>query len=320
MNQISHMVEEVDRVEILTLQDNYIDLVASDNSEIIQRGMAVKEGELKCSIVAEHGFSALVTVTRNDQSRCLLFDFGFSEDGAARNAEALNADLSAAEVFVLSHGHLDHVGGIEKLANLVGKSSVDLVLHPWSFVNPRFLKITDELKVYFPAFTKEKAAACGVNIIESEEPYPLLDGQALFLGQIPRITPFEKGAPDLCCEVDGDEIPDPFHDDTGVAFHVRGKGLVVLSGCAHAGIVNTVKHAQAVTGIDDVHAVMGGFHLSGTDFDSVVAPTTENLKAIDPDYIVPTHCTGRAVSVYIEKEMPEQFILNMSGTKLTFAA
>ena len=124
----------------------------------------------------------------------------------------------------------------------------------------------------------------------------------------------------MCCEVDGDEIPDPFHDDTGVAFHVRGKGLVVLSGCAHAGIVNTVKHAQAVTGVDDVHAVMGGFHLSGTDFDSVVAPTTENLKAIDPDYIVPTHCTGRAVSIYIEKEMPEQFILNMSGTKLTFAA
>jgi 7,8-dihydropterin-6-yl-methyl-4-(beta-D-ribofuranosyl)aminobenzene 5'-phosphate synthase len=317
MNQ---RVKEVDRVEILTLQDNYIDIVAKDNSDIIQRAIPLKGLEVSNSILAEHGFSALVTITRNDQSRCLLFDFGFSEDGAARNAEALNADLSAAEVLVLSHGHLDHVGGIEKLTDLMGKSSVDLVLHPWAFVNPRFLKITDEFKVYFPAFTKEKAAACGVNIIESEEPYPLLDGQALFLGQIPRVTPFEKGASDLCCEVDGDEIPDPFHDDTGVAFNVRGKGLVVLSGCAHAGIVNTVKHARTVTGIDDVHAVMGGFHLSGADFDSVVTPTTENLKAIDPDYIVPTHCTGRAVSIYIEKEMPEQFILNMSGTKLTFAA
>lgn len=317
MNQ---RVEEVDRVEILTLQDNYIDIVAKDNSDIIQRAIPLKGLEVSNSILAEHGFSALVTITRKDQSRCLLFDFGFSADGAARNAEALNADLSAAEVLVLSHGHLDHVGGIEKLTDLMGKSSVDLVLHPWAFVNPRFLKITDEFKVYFPAFTKEKAAACGVNIIESEEPYPLLDGQALFLGQIPRVTPFEKGASDLCCEVDGDEIPDPFYDDTGVAFNVRGKGLVVLSGCAHAGIVNTVKHARTVTGIDDVHAVMGGFHLSGADFDSVVTPTTENLKAIDPDYIVPTHCTGRSVSIYIEKEMPEQFILNMSGTKLTFAA
>ena len=320
MNQINQMVEEVDRVEILTLQDNYIDLVASDNSAVIQRGMAVKDGKIKYSISAEHGFSAMVTMTRGKQTRSLLFDFGFSEDGAARNAEALNADLSAVEVLVLSHGHLDHVGGIEQLVHRIGGKRVDLVAHPWAYTKTRFMKTPQNMNIYFPPFTRDRAKAAGVNIIESEEPYPLLDGQALFLGQIPRVTPFEKGAPDLCCEVDGDEIPDPFHDDTGVAFHVRGKGLVVLSGCAHAGIVNTVKHAQAVTGVDDVHAVMGGFHLSGTDFDSVVAPTTENLKAIDPDYIVPTHCTGRAVSVYIEKEMPEQFILNMSGTKLTFAA
>jgi 7,8-dihydropterin-6-yl-methyl-4-(beta-D-ribofuranosyl)aminobenzene 5'-phosphate synthase len=313
-------LKEVDKVEILTLQDNFIDIVAKDNSDVVQRAIPLKGLEVSNSILAEHGFSALVTVFRNGQSRSLLFDFGFSEDGAARNAEALNADLSAAEVLVLSHGHLDHVGGIKKLISLIGGKSLDLVLHPWSFVNPRFLKITEEFKVFFPAFTREKARACGVNLIETEDPYPLLDGQALFLGQVPRVTAFEKGAPDLCCEVDGEEMADPFHDDTGVAFNVKGKGLVVLSGCAHAGIVNTVKHAQAATGIDDVHAVMGGFHLSGADFDALVAPTTENLKAFDPDWVVPTHCTGRAVSIYIEKEMPDQFILNMSGTKLTFSA
>jgi len=317
---VKHRLEEVDRVEILTLQDNYIDIVTKDNSDVIQRALPLKGLEVKNSIFAEHGFSALVTVTRDEQSRSMLFDFGFSEDGAARNAEALDADLSAVEVLVLSHGHLDHVGGIVKLAGMVGKSNVDLVLHPWSFVNPRFLKITEEFKVYFPAFTQEKAKASGVNIVESEDPYPLLDGQALFLGQIPRATTFEKGSPDLCCEVDGEEMPDPFHDDTGVAFHVRGKGLVVLTGCAHAGIVNTVKHAQKVCGIDKAYAVMGGFHLSGTDFDGVISPTTKALKEIDPQYIVPTHCTGREASIHIEKEMPEQFILNMSGTKLTFAA
>jgi 7,8-dihydropterin-6-yl-methyl-4-(beta-D-ribofuranosyl)aminobenzene 5'-phosphate synthase len=317
---MTYVIEEVDKVEILTLQDNFIDIVTKDNSDVIQRAIPLKGLEVSNSILAEHGFSSLVTITREGQSRCLLFDFGFSEDGAARNAEALNADLSAVEVLALSHGHLDHVGGMQKLTDLIGKGSLDLVLHPWSFVNPRFLKITEDFKVYFPAFTKEKAKACGVNLIESKEPYPLLDDQVLFLGQIPRVTTFEKGAPDLCCEVDGQEMPDPFHDDTGLAFNVRGKGLVVLSGCAHAGIVNTVKHAQKITGIDDVHAVMGGFHLSGTDFDTVVAPTTEGLKAVEPDYIVPTHCTGREVSIYIEKEMPDQFILNMSGTKLTFAA
>ena len=317
---MTHVIEEIDKVEILTLQDNFIDIVTKDNSDVIQRALPLKGVEVSNSILAEHGFSALVTITRDGQSRSLLFDFGFSEDGAARNAEALNADLSTVEVLALSHGHLDHVGGIKKMVEMIGKDNLDLVLHPWSFVNPRFLKITEEFKVYFPAFTKEKAKACGVNLIESEEPYPLLDGQTLFLGQIPRVTTFEKGAPDLCCEVDGREMPDPFHDDTGLVFNIKGKGLVVLSGCAHAGIVNTVKHAQAVTGINKVHAVMGGFHLSGTDFDTVVKPTTDDLKAFEPDYVVPTHCTGREVCIYIEKEMPGQFILNMSGTKLTFAA
>jgi 7,8-dihydropterin-6-yl-methyl-4-(beta-D-ribofuranosyl)aminobenzene 5'-phosphate synthase len=317
---MTHTIEAVDKVEILTLQDNFIDIVAKDNSDVIQRAIPLKGLEVSNSILAEHGFSALVTITRDGQSRSLLFDFGFSEDGAARNAEALNANMTEAEILVLSHGHLDHVGGIKKLSEMIGKSSLDLVLHPWSFVNPRFLKISEELNVYFPAFTKEKATECGLNLIETAEPHSLLDGQALFLGQIPRVTTFEKGAPDLCCEVDGKEMPDPFHDDTGLAINVKGKGLVVLSGCAHAGIVNTVKHAQSTTGIDDVHAIMGGFHLSGTDFDTVVAPTTEDLKAFEPDYVVPTHCTGREVCMYIEKEMPDQFILNMSGTRLTFAA
>ena len=317
---MTRMIQEVDKGEILTLQDNFVDMVAKDNSDVIQRAIPLKGMEISNSILAEHGCSALGTITCCEKARSLLFDFGFSEDGAARNAEALNADIPGVEVLALSHGHMDHVGGIGKLVELAGKSSLDLVLHPWSFVNPRFLMINEEIKVYFPAFTKEKAFECGVNVIETDKPYPLLDGQALFLGQIPRATTYETGAPDLCCEVDGREIADPLHDDTGLAFNVRGKGLVVLSGCAHAGIVNTVKHAQAVTGIADVHAVMGGFHLSGDDFESVVKPTTDDLKAFEPDWIVPTHCTGREVAIHIEKEMPGQFILNMSGTKLTFAA
>jgi 7,8-dihydropterin-6-yl-methyl-4-(beta-D-ribofuranosyl)aminobenzene 5'-phosphate synthase len=317
---MTHVLQEIDRVEILTLQDNYIDIMTSDNSEVIQRAIPSRGSEVSNSILAEHGFSALVTVTLGEESRSMLFDFGFSEDGAARNAAALDADLSKVEVSALSHGHLDHVGGIAKLVDLTGKKRLDLVLHPWAFVNPRFFNTKEGGKIYFPAFTRERAEAAGVNLIESEGPCELLDDQVLFLGNIERGTDFEKGAPSLCCEVDGREIPDPFHDDTGLAFHVRGKGLVVLSGCAHSGIVNTVRHAQKVTGVDDVYAVMGGFHLSGTDFDSVIAPTTEGLKEIDPDYIVPTHCSGREAVIHMEKEMPGKFILNMSGTRLTFAS
>jgi len=313
-------LQEIDSVEILTLLDNTIDLVARDNSDVIQRAVPLEDGVIKHSIVAEHGFSALVTLTRGGQSRTLLFDFGFSEDGAARNAEALHADLSKAEVSVLSHGHLDHVGGIARLVGLTGKKRLDLILHPFAFVNPRFEKTPNGSKIFFPEFSRKKAELDGVNPIESEGPRPLLNGQALFLGNIERVTDFEKGAPSLWCGSGDQEMPDPFYDDTGVAFLVKGKGLVVLTGCAHSGIVNTVRHAQKVTGVDDIYAVMGGFHLSGTDFERVVSPTTDFLKEINPDYIVPTHCSGREAVMYIEKEMPGRFILTMSGTRLTFAS
>ncbi len=311
-------INEIDKVEILTLQDNYIDLVSQDNTEIVRRAMPLKGVEVKNSILAEHGFSSLVNAITGEVSRAILFDFGFSEHGAAFNADVLNTDLSTVETLALSHGHLDHVGGLENLTGKIGKEKIELVLHPEAFRNPRYLKAREGLKLYFPSFTREKAEAAGVKVVESKEPYVLADGAAVFLGEIPRTTDFEKGAPYLYYEENGEEKKDPIPDDSALSFHVKGKGLVILSGCAHAGIINTVKYAQQVTGIKKVFVIMGGFHLSGADFDTVIKPTADALKDIDPDYIVPTHCTGRKAIMYIEQEMPDQFILNMSGTKLTF--
>lgn len=94
---------------------------------------------------------------------------------------------------------------------------------------------------------------------------------------------------------------------------------MILSGCAHAGIINTILYARKVTGIEKVHAVMGGFHLSGALFEPIIDRTAEELKKLAPRYIIPAHCTGRKAIIRIEKEMPDQFILNMAGTKLTFA-
>lgn len=317
MNQ---MLTEVEKLEILTLQDNYIDLVAQDNTTVIQRAMPLKDLEIKNSILAEHGFSALATTTGEDGARSLLFDFGFSEHGAAFNAEALQANVTSVEVSALSHGHLDHVGGMRKLIQMTGKEDLELVLHPSAFKNPRYLKISDDFKLMFPAFTREKAMSAGARIVETDRPYFLLDRKAVFLGEIPRTTSFEKGAPNLCFEENGETKQDLIDDDSAVVFHIAGRGLVILSGCAHSGIVNTVKHAQAVTGIDRICAIIGGFHLSGADMDHVIKPTVNELKALNPEYIVPTHCTGRLAVQYIEKQMPNQFLLNMSGTKLTFTA
>ncbi len=313
-------IQPVDRVEIQTLQDNYIDILARDNSDVISRAIPLKGNEVRNSILAEHGFSALITTTIGDKSRSMLFDFGFSEHGAAMNAETLGVDMTRVEIAALSHGHLDHVGGIQKLFEMIGKPGTDLVLHPEAFRNPRYMKVTEDFKVMFPPFTREKAQTAGATIIETTAPYPMSDGQVLFLSEIERTSEFEKGASSLWYEKDGIARQDTFEDDTGLAFLVKDKGLVVLSGCAHAGIVNTVRYAQKVTGVEPVYAVMGGFHLSGPDMAPVIKPTIEALKEIDPHYIVPTHCTGRDATMKIEDAFPEQFILNMSGTKLTFAS
>lgn len=313
-------LKAIDRVEILTLQDNYIDLVAQDSNEVVQRAMPLKGDEIKNSVLAEHGLSILITIDQADAARALLFDFGFSEHGAAFNAEALDVDLTNVEALALSHGHLDHMGGMKKLVEKIGKPAIPLVLHPQAFRNPRFLKARNGVKAYFPPFTLEDIEASGVTPVETTQPYPMLDGAAIFLGQIPRVTAFEQGAPNLFYEEEGVEKQDLIEDDTAVVFNLKDKGLVIISGCAHSGIVNTVTHAIDVTGIERIWAIMGGFHLSGADVDRVIQPTVDALKQLNPRYIIPTHCTGRQAVMEIEKQMPECFIMNMAGTKLSFAA
>jgi 7,8-dihydropterin-6-yl-methyl-4-(beta-D-ribofuranosyl)aminobenzene 5'-phosphate synthase len=315
-------VLESDKIEILTLQDNYIDVTAFDGSETVQRASTLKDMEIKCSILAEHGFSALVTIHAGGNSSSLLFDFGFSEDGAARNAATLGADMRSVKAMVLSHGHSDHTGGIVNLsAELKGKErGVEFVCHPGAFARHRYLKFGEEIRVYFPEFNKDMVMKRGFKLVETKDPYPLLGGHALFLGEIPRTTDFEKGFPIAFREESGKEQPDAIEDDSGVVMNVKGKGLVILTGCAHAGIVNTVRHAVATTGVERICAVIGGFHLSGPFFEPIIERTTAELKAMNPLYVIPTHCTGRKAIMHMEKEMPGQFILNMSGTKLTFTA
>ena len=159
----------------------------------------------------------------------------------------------------------------------------------------------------------------GFKPVQTKEPYPMLGGTVLFLGDIPRRTDFEKGFPIAHRLEDGKEVPDPIEDDTSIVMNLWGKGLIILSGCAHAGIINTVQYALEVTGESRVYAIMGGFHLSGPFFEQIIDRTATELQKFDPVYVIPTHCTGRKAVMEIEKKMPAQFILNMAGTKLTFA-
>lgn len=317
MNQT--ILRTVDKIEILTLQDNYIEMTALDGNAIISRAAPLKEGEIRVSILAEHGFSALVKATTNDKTHTLLFDFGFSENGAAQNASTLGVDMTEVEAAALSHGHSDHTGGMEKLVALIGKHDIPFIVHPAAFKSPRYLKYAEELKINFPKLTREMFQKAGLSVVETEKPYLIMDDTILFLGEIPRVTDFEKGFPIAHWLKDGRELWDAIEDDTSVVMNLKDKGLVIISGCAHAGIINTINYATTVTGINKIHAVMGGFHLSGPMFEDRIERTSQELQKLHPTYVIPMHCTGRKAIMEIEKQMPEQFILNMAGTKLTFS-
>ncbi|MCT4534821.1 MBL fold metallo-hydrolase [Halodesulfovibrio sp.] len=315
-------VHEVDSVEILSLQDNYIDALAMDNSDVIQRPSLFSpdnahEGVVSNGPLAEHGFSSLITVEFEGQRKSMLFDFGCSDNGALYNVDLLSIDLTQVEELALSHGHFDHFGGMKQLVERVGKDSIPLVAHP-SVFKDRYVRTPTGLKLSFPSLVKENVRSMGAAIHETTDPLPMLDGYALFLGEIPRETNFEKGMPNAYCLKDGIEQTDAIEDDSSMIFNVKNKGLVVLSGCAHAGIVNTVNHAISVTGVSTVHAIMGGFHLSGPYHEQFIEPTISALQAFNPSYIIPAHCTGRKATLAIERAMPEAFICNMSGTTLRF--
>jgi 7,8-dihydropterin-6-yl-methyl-4-(beta-D-ribofuranosyl)aminobenzene 5'-phosphate synthase len=135
-------------------------------------------------------------------------------------------------------------------------------------------------------------------------------------GSIDRTTDFEKGMPAAVMEAGGEIVPDPVAEDQAVVLHLADKGLVVISGCAHAGIVNTVRHARRMTGVDRVHAVVGGFHLGGSHFEPIIEPTIAALQALDPDVVVPMHCTGRRATNRLQAVFGPKFGLSSVGTTL----
>ena len=316
-----YALNAVDKVEIITLADNYIDLIVRDDSEIVSRGAPLTHDlELRDSFLAEHGFSVLVRCVKGEVTRTMVFDFGLAWDVAVRNADTSGVDLAEVEAATLSHGHIDHFGGLAEVAGRIGKTGIEFVVHPSVFRPNRYIMSAAGSRLYQPQLTRQQVNELGFRIMETRDPYLMLDGDALFLGEIPRMTSFEKGTPNAFYDQDGKEVWDSIQDDTGIAMMLSGRGLVILSGCSHSGIVNTVEHARKVTGTDKVHAVIGGFHLCGEAFAPIVDDTVRSIRQIDPDYVVPTHCTGREATIAFEKAMPSEFILNMVGTRLTFSS
>ncbi len=311
-------VREVDSVEITTLVDNVVDLLL-ENSDNAKRAPRIRDGTMAPPLFAEHGFSAVIRVSDGDIKRSILLDAGLSETTMLVNAERLGVDFSEIEAVVISHGHIDHIKALMPALKKL-RPGIPIVIHPHAFF-PRIIRIPDGTEVRMEPLDPAAIEHAGAKIVRRSAPSTLAGNMVMVTGEIPRHTEFEFGFPIQYAIVDGVEQPDPLTpDDQSVVVIVRGKGIVVVSGCAHAGIVNTLKYARELTGVEKVHAVVGGFHLAGPLYETIIEPTVSAVCEMAPDFLAPTHCTGWKAIHEFAKQAPEAYIQNSVGTTLLFGA
>jgi 7,8-dihydropterin-6-yl-methyl-4-(beta-D-ribofuranosyl)aminobenzene 5'-phosphate synthase len=318
-------IKEADAAEIISLVDNSVDFLSTVNKQQVQSfrrwtrelyGQEWVRTHTKLPI-AEHGFSMFIRVFNGEKSSCVLFDTGGSPEGIVENAERMGISLSEVECIVLSHGHYDHFGGLVSAVKAVNKVNLPIIVHENMFEIRGTANSKGTVRKY-PEFPAE-AELSPARIVSTKQPSLTADDMICVTGEIPRKTSFETGYTPHRVRIDGSWQPDPWiRDERAIAINIKGKGLIVVSGCAHAGIINTISYAQQITGTDKVYAVMGGFHLSGKEFENRMQPTIEELQRIKPKLIVPSHCTGWKAMCAIAKTLPEAFIWNSVGNLYRF--
>ncbi|MGD8398292.1 MAG: MBL fold metallo-hydrolase [Anaerolineae bacterium] len=287
-------------------------------------------------LLAEHGFAALVDL--REAGVRVLWDTGSTALVLLENARRMNVDLSAVDVLVLSHGHSDHTGAVAEFVQFAGgrpgactwpagtslravdkwraEQRMPVVVHPAAF-RERW-NVGDDGRMYGPkAVSPAEWEAAGADLVLVEAPHRLAPG-CWSTGPVPRESFEQTGTPPSLRYRDGTVLRrDLMDDDQSLIINLRDEGLVVLAGCAHAGIVNTVRHAQRLTGVDRVRAIIGGFHLGRADAYEIER-TVEAIAGLKPALVAPHHCTGFAATARLVTRLPGQFILGTAGTTYLF--
>jgi len=186
----------------------------------------------------------------------------------------------------------------------------------------RRLAVPGREPMELPTLSKRALESEGFAVIERREPSLLADGCVLITGEVDRTTEFERGMPPAHQEWTGSAWQhDPLVvDDQALVAHVRGRGLVVLTGCGHAGAINIVRHAQRLTAVPALHALVGGLHLSGSAFEPIIDPTVDALTQMTPGLVVPGHCTGWRAQHALAAAMPDAWVAGSSGSSFRLAA
>ncbi|RPI61424.1 MAG: MBL fold metallo-hydrolase, partial [Lysobacterales bacterium] len=303
-------LEPVDSVEVHVLVDNTTDSLSTvpDFVETEFAGLTRRRGADwvlggSCLCCAAHGLACLVTVRRGSERRAMLFDSGPEDRTFEQNVSRLGVDLGGVTAIVLSHGHWDHGGAMLRALQLIrdrnGGAEVPYYAHPDMFRTRATRLGNDKMRLMEDVPSIDALSAHGARVVNTREPQLVLDGMAYVSGEIPRVTAFErglKGQHRRTLDGTGWELDELILDERFVAVNVRGKGIVVLTACSHAGVVNVMRHARTCFADEPLFGVLGGLHLTGSN-EKVIPETVAGLRDFELALIAPGHCTGwRAVN------------------------
>jgi len=259
------------------------------------------------NLKSQHGLCIYVKANVKNKDFVFLIDTGPSPEAIRRNVETLKIDLSRIKGIFLTHGHYDHTGGLLEVLKQIDKN-VPVVAHPLIF-EPKF-NFKPVLTYIGIPFTLMEVKNHGASLLLSRNPVQFMDGVST-TGEIERVTSYEK-VEGLWAVSRERFIPDIMLDDQSLIFKIEGKGLVIISGCAHSGIVNTVIHSRKLMKVEKVYAIIGGFHLKDAS-EEKIRRTVKDLAAFNPELICPCHCTGRKATAMFKDAFGEDCIAVKTG-------
>jgi 7,8-dihydropterin-6-yl-methyl-4-(beta-D-ribofuranosyl)aminobenzene 5'-phosphate synthase len=301
-------IPALDAVTVEILVDNFFDVFEPSKPGLVER---VAPGRLPKPLMAAHGLAFWITLTQNGHNSQLLMDTANSPLPLFNNLEALGHEPGEADALVVSHGHPDHYGGLLEYLGRRG-TPMPVYVHEDAYL-PKVL-ITPRGRIGPWKLDRQELVNRKAELHENRGPV-LVQDLALLTGTVEATTPYETPLPGAKRVVNGVEEHDIFTDEQALVMNVKDKGLVVIGGCCHPGVVNMVKYAQKLTGVSKVAAILGGFHLTAGG-DNLIRETIQGLKELDPKIILAGHCTGFKALTQLALNFPDTFMVSCVGTKL----